>query len=108
MGQARLKKMAGQIGNQTGSDVRQVGTRDDSPPHANRGEKENEPAARESIQTGPDRSRVNVSLPPGVHRALVAAAGALDTSVSSVAAMAILAGMASLSEHVGAVLDLDK
>jgi len=103
MGQARHKGRQTQNGIRTVSNGAPSGTRVNAPPPANRGGKVDEAAEKESGQSVTDRSRVNVSLPAGVHRALLAAADSLDTSVSAVALAAIMAGLPGVAEQVESV-----
>lgn len=103
MGQAKLKQRSAQNGNGLGAGGRQIGPRADAPPPTNRGGKVEDANSDESSQSVSDRSRVNVSLPPGVYRALASAAANMGTSVSQVALATILAGLPAMAEQVNAM-----
>lgn len=106
MGEAKRKNAMMQNGSQPVSKVAPDGFSHAKPPTNNMGGKEGMLQAGEMHQTGPDRYRVNVSLPPAVHRALTRAALVMGTSASQVTLQAIINGLPALTSQVGAALSL--
>lgn len=107
MGEAKLKKTAVHFGDALVSKALRDGAAVNCPPPTNRGGKVEEAQTGEMSQTVTDRQRVNLSLPPGLHRALTAAADEMGTSVSQVALLAILAGLPTLANQVRSMGALD-
>jgi len=100
MARKRVTRAMNQNGNGLGAGAVQVGAFGTSPPSTNRGGKSGNDLGAESAQSVTDRSRVNVSLPPGVYASLSGAAEKLGTSISQIALAAIMAGIPSLAEQV--------
>jgi len=103
MAQNRQQRRLKQNGNGSGTSAVQFGTNQTSTPTTNRGEKSGNDSGAESTQSGTDRSRVNVSLPPGVYASLAGSAEKLGTSISQIALAAIMAGLPSLADQVEAI-----
>lgn len=103
MGQAKRKAAMGQVGSTLGANRAPVGVSQTSTPANNMGGKETTAAGGEMHQSVLDRYRVNVSLPPAVHRALMSAASQLGTSASQVALQSILNGLPVLQAQIDAV-----
>ena len=100
MAQNRQQRRLKQNGSGSGTQAAQFGTNQTSTPSTNRGVKVGNETDVQSTQSGTDRSRVNVSLPPGVYASLSGAAEKLGTSISQIALAAIMAGMPALADQV--------
>ena len=103
MARKRITKAMVQNGNGLVSVSDQVGALKVSAPTTNRGGKSVTDFGSESTQSGTDRSRVNVSLPPGVYASWAGSAEKLGTSISQIALAAIMAGLPSLADQVEAI-----
>lgn len=80
-----------------------IGKNQNSSPSTNRGVKVHKEPLMDAHQSGPDRFRVNVSLPAGVHGVLSEAADVFGTSMSQVALMLVMDGLPGLAARVSAV-----
>ena len=103
MGQAKLKRTMAHNGNQAGAIRSQSGASVDAPPQGNTGGTEETAARATSHQTAPERLRVNISVPEGIHEALAGIAEKTGMSVAQAALMALTAGLPVLREQVEAV-----
>lgn len=106
MGQAKFKQMQRQIGNQAVSDRGQGDNAHQVPPLGNTGGKDNDTVTEGGNPLAPDRLRVNLSVPEGLHGALGIAAKEIGTSVAQVALMAIVAGLPTLATCVEVIKGL--
>lgn len=103
MAQNRQQRRMKQNGDLSGTQAVQFGTGQTSIPSTNRGVNVGNDSGAGSNQSGTDRSRVNVSLPPGVYASLSGSAEKLGTSISQIALAAIMAGLPTLADQVDAV-----
>lgn len=106
MGEAKRKAVMGQVGDKSVAKRVPIGSGVDAPPTNNMGGKGGKPLGDERGQLASDRYRLNVSLPPAVHRALTRASIAMGTSASQLALQAIINGLPTLTSQVGAALSL--
>ena len=109
MGQARQRKLNTPNGNQSVSKLEHSGILDPLAPPTNRGVKSDTKVgevSNENNQNDTNRCRVNLTLPPGVYRALSAAAENMGTTVSSLSVSAILAGLPTIAVQVESLASL--
>lgn len=106
MGEAKRKSMVAPSGVKSGANAGRSGAGGSVPPPILTGGEKEGTTKGDNPQLGSDRYRVNVSLPPAVHRALVGAAAVMGTSVSQVALQAIINGLPTLTTQVAAAMEL--
>ena len=85
-----------------------IGVPIDAPPPMLIGGKKQDAQDGEKGQTGSDRSRVNVSVPPGVYAALDSASVRLGMSLSQVALVAVMNGLPFLTSQVKSISTLSE
>lgn len=85
-----------------------IGVPLDAPPPMLTGGKRQDAQDGEKGQTGSDRLRVNVSLPPGVYAALESVHDSLGMSVSQAALVAIMNGLPFLASQVKSISALSE
>lgn len=103
MGQAKVKKTLAQIGDQMVSKGSPNDTIVNAPPQGNTGGNGLPIPADAGNRSASDRLRVNISVPEGIHAALMGIAQKTGMSVAQASLAALTAGLPVIADQVDAL-----